>query len=135
MEGNEYHLLSNGWVVDFLRTFPTPVFAMPGTTLYKHLVHGHGFSQPIAESTPAIGFYTTVFTAAASVKEAQAKAIARMKSRWETFHPDADGVLFVDIEESTPLKRRFTLRSVLGLSLYSEDEDEVVETPDVWIQV
>jgi hypothetical protein len=54
------------------------------------MVNGHGIMLSVGDLEPANGFYTTVFTAATSFQESQTKAIARMRSRWEMFYPDAD---------------------------------------------
>ena len=118
----EYFVLSQGWFVDFLLRFPTPVLALPGRNLYRVLVHGHGFSEPVEDSEPIVGFYTTVIASAKDRLEAEQKAIMKVKDRWDTFHPDATGGLFVDIEETRLIEERFKLRSILGFSLYSEDD-------------
>ena len=129
-EEQEIYLLSRGWLVDFLTRLPTPVFAMPGRSLYRHFVHGHGFSLAVGRAKPSIGFYTTVFTAATSFQEARLKAIARTRARWNSFYPEAEGDLFVELEETEPLRERFKLRSALGLVLFSEYDDEDPQDPD-----
>lgn len=120
---NKSFVLSQGGIVDFLQRLPTPLLVLPGKFLFRVLVHGHGFRIAINDAQPLIGFYTAVFVAAELPLEAKKKAIAKIRDRWETFHPDATGGLFVDVSEYEQIPGHFKLRSFRGFAFYSEDEE------------
>jgi hypothetical protein len=117
------YVISPGRVAGFLMKVPRPEFVLPGQKLFSVLIHGHGFSLPIEDFPPVRGFTTVVFVASFTVSQAANKAIARIRKRWETFYPDAEGDLFVEIEETTIAHGHFRLRSILGFNFYYEDDD------------
>ena len=122
----EAKVLSQGWFADSLRRFPTPTLALPGRRLYRALVQGSGFRDPVEDSEPLIGFFATVFVRAGSLAEAERKAEHRVESRWQIFHQEAEGDLILLVEECELIADRFKFRSMLGFSFYSEDDEEAL---------
>lgn len=116
------YVISHGRIADFLRRLSRPVFAWPGRSLYRVVLHGHGFVLRLEGLPPKIGFYITYFVAARNVRAAEAKALQRLNDRWETFYDDATGQLLVEVEEVEELDARFLMRSRYGLAFYYSDD-------------
>ena len=116
------HTLSAGWLVDFLGKLSLPVIAWPGQSIFRALLHGYGIVLPIEESDSCIGFYTTYFVAARSVRAAEMKAVAQLQARWRTFCPQASGQLHVDVEDLKRINTRLHIRARYGMEFYSSDE-------------
>jgi len=108
-------LLSAGRLVDVLQKLSLPVVAWPGRSIFRVRLHGHGFVLEVQGSTPCIGFYTTLFVAARTVRLAEAKAVSALQDRWETFYADAAGQLRIEVEEIERLHRRYMTRSRHGM--------------------
>ncbi len=123
-EEAEGHVISQGWLIDFLQRFPDPTFALPGRPLYRVFVNGSGFRDSVEDSEPLIGFYVTVFVRAGSPAEAERKARHQVETRWQSFHQEAEGPLHLLVEECEPTGDRFKLRSTHGFAFYSEDDEE-----------
>ena len=123
-EEAEAHVISHSWLIDFLQRLPSPTFALPGRPIYRALVHGSGFRDPVEDSEPLIGFYVTVFVRAGSTAEADRKARHQVETRWQTFHQEAEGPLHLLVEECERIGDRFKLRSIHGFAFYREDDEE-----------
>lgn len=116
------YVVSNGWLFDFLHRLSIPVLAWPGQSLFRVVLHGHGFVLPVQGLPPRIGFFTTYFVAARNVRNAEARAKQRLTDRWATFYPDAEGELQLEIEDLERLHERFRKRSHHGFAFYSTDD-------------
>lgn len=114
------YVVSHGWLADFLMRLSRPVVAWPGEHLFRIVLHGTGFVHHVEGVPPRRGFYTTYFVAARDVRTAEAKAMQRVRERWETFYDDATGELSLTVEETERLPERFLRRSRLGFAFYSE---------------
>lgn len=115
------HILSAGPLVDFLRKICLPAVALPGYSVFRVLLHGHGFMLPVAESEPIIGFYTTYFVSGKNVRAAEGKALRRLRHQWEMFYPQASGELKIDVEELQRLDTKVVCGSRYGMAFYSSE--------------
>ena len=103
----------------FVRGIPRPVLALGPRDLYSVIVHGTGFTLPIAGHAPAIGFYTTRIVAARDAREAQRLAISAVEREWRRRGRDP---AILEIEEIQALGERFRLRRGGGATFYSGDD-------------
>jgi hypothetical protein len=116
----KYHAVSFGWL-DYFRRLPKPVWAWPGTDLWRVMVRGHGFVIEAQGSAPPItGFYTTYFVRGKNRREAAEAALRLAKRRWENSVPGAiaSGDLEVEVEEVEPVEARFRWRSSAGYTFF-----------------
>jgi hypothetical protein len=117
------YVVSHGRIADFLLRFVLPVIALPGRSIFRVVLHGHGFVHHVEGLPPRIGFYITYFVASREARTAEAKAQKRLRERWETFYADdATGELLVETEEIEMMAERFLARSRWGIAFYSEDD-------------
>jgi hypothetical protein len=78
-----YSRVRFGWL-DYLPKLPNPVFAWPGTELWRVMLHGHGFIVHTEDANQRIvGFFTTHFVPARNRQEAIQKALLITSSRWK----------------------------------------------------
>jgi hypothetical protein len=120
------HVITTGTWRDWLPSIPRPVFALGARALYQVVLHGSGFSLPIAASEPARGFFTTFFVAAASRREAEEKARARVTEEWNRFGASRTigPVPMLEVERIELLRNRFLWRSGGGFLLYNKELTE-----------
>jgi hypothetical protein len=69
-----------------------------------------------------IGFYITYFVAARNVRSAEARAVQRLRDRWEAFYSEASGELIIEVHEIERLRQRFRFRWRQGFAFYSVDD-------------
>jgi hypothetical protein len=122
-EDGKYYAVSFGWL-DYIPKLPKPVFAWPGTELWRAMVHGHGFvieAQGFAR--PIHGFYTTYFVRAKNRMEAAEAARRTARKRWENSVPGAlaSGDLLVEVDEVESVEGRFRWRSGAGYTFYGDE--------------
>ena len=105
------------------RYIPRPVFALGEQDLYAVIVHGSGFSLPIAGEEPVDGFYTTRIVAARDVRDAEQRALSAVEKDWKR---QGRGAVTLEVNEVRILDERFRARSGSGGAFYrSSDEDGV----------
>jgi hypothetical protein len=122
-EDGNYCAVSFGWL-DYIPKLPRPVFAWPGTDLWRALVHGHGFvieGQGFAR--PIRGFYTTYFVRAKNRMEAAEAALRITRKRWENSVPGAlaSGDLLVEVDKVESVEDWFHWRSGGGYTFYASE--------------
>lgn len=119
-----YYAVSFGWL-DYIPQLPRPVFAWPGTELWRAVVHGHGFVIAAQCSGPPVhGFFTTYFVRAKNRMEAAEAAMRITRERWENSAPGslARGDLLVEVDEVEPVEERFRWRSGAGYTFYASND-------------
>lgn len=114
------YVISRGRIADFLLGLAFPAIAWPGQSLYRIVLHGHGFVWNVEIlPEPWIGFYVTYFVAARDVRTAEATAQKRLRDRWDAFYADdVTGELIVEIDDIEQLEERFLARSRYGMAFY-----------------
>lgn len=118
------YIVSRGRLADFILRWSLPAIAWPGQSLFRVVLHGHGFVHTVEGLPPRIGFYVTYFIAARNVRAAEASAIQRLADRWETFFAhETTGQLIIETHETERLQDRFLRRSRWGMAFYNSADE------------
>ena len=119
-----YFLLNFGFR-DFIRKkLPVPVIAWPGKTLWRVLMHGHGFTSDLDPPLGRItGFYITHLVSAKTRLEAFEKAVRTATDRWKSTVPGArsKGKTIIEVEEVEEIDGSFRWRAASGYAYYGAD--------------
>jgi|SRR5262245_17767809 len=102
------------------RYLPSPVIAIGGNDLYSVVVHGTGFSLPIADAAPVDGFYTTRIVTAPNARDAERRALLAVERDWRR---RGHGSVALEIDSIYILEERFRLRSGSGAAFYRSSDD------------
>jgi hypothetical protein len=122
-----------GWLVKapapwapLLRLFRLPVVAFGEEDIYRVLLLGEGFQIKNEGDRPLVGFYTTRFVTAETIREAQLKAKHEVLKEWKQQGWDwiATSDPALSIEEIDRLPDRFFWRGGSGFGFFPAEEDE-----------
>jgi hypothetical protein len=105
------------------RYIPRPAFALGEHDLYAVVVHGSGFSLPIAGEEPVVGFYTTRIVAAGDVRDAEQRALWAVEKDWKR---QGRGAVALEVNEVRILQERFRARSGSGGTFYKRSDEDGV---------
>jgi hypothetical protein len=120
------HIIGAGTWRDLLPRWPRPVLAYGSAELYRVMLARSEFSIPCETGEdPIVGFFTTRFVAANSIREAEDKARSAVLREWKRsgWQKLAGTAPRITVEEFEVIPSRFRLRSGGGFVFFGSSGD------------